>query len=309
MLDVDDEAYWDGKIAAEAMSALRDFGKAPFFLAVGFWKPHLPFNAPKRYWDLYDRKELTPPANPSNPRNVPELALHNWDELRNYQGIPKEGGLSDSQIMELRHGYYAAISFLDSQVGKVIDELKSQGLFDNTIIVFWSDHGFHLGEHNLWGKTTNFELDTKVPLMISVPGYRERPMVTEALTELVDLYPSLVDLCGLPPAEGPEGKSFAPLLRNPSSPIKDAVFSQFPRPAYEDRENPEFMGYSIRTDRYRYNEWRDFETGRPVARELYDHAKDDAEDDNIAEELENAEIVKGLANRLQAGLKPRVSPN
>jgi iduronate 2-sulfatase len=307
MLDVEDEAYWDGRIAAEARSALRDFGNTPFFLAVGFWKPHLPFNAPKRYWDLYDREELPPPANPGNPRNVPEVAMHNWDELRNYQGIPKEGGLSDSQIMELRHGYYAAISFLDTQIGKVIGELRSQGLYDNTIIVLWSDHGFHLGEHNLWGKATNFELDTKVPLMISVPGFRKRPMVTEALTELIDLYPSLVDLCGLPPVEGPEGTSFRPLLRDPYSSIKDAVYSQFPRPAYGDRESPEVMGYSIRMDRYRYNEWRDFQTGRPLAKELYDHTKDPGEDHNIVDELGNAEIVKDLAYRLQAELQPRVS--
>jgi len=290
--DVPDEAYFDGRIAARAVAALRKLKdrREPFFLAVGFWKPHLPFNPPKKYWDLYDRSRIAPAANPRPPVGGPEIALHDSRELLR----AGRGKLTREEVIELRHGYLAAISYLDAQVGKVLDELNRLGLSKNTIVVFWSDHGFHLGEHGLWCKTSNFELDARVPLIIAQPGGHVRsdkttrapgpalaePRRTAALVELLDLYPTLVELCGLPRPKGLEGVSLAPVLADPTAQVKRAAFTQHPRPAYY-RGQPEVMGASVRTDRYRYTEWRDFATGKVMARELYDHKSDPAETKNV----------------------------
>ncbi|MFC1596441.1 sulfatase [Planctomycetota bacterium] len=278
--DVPDEAYFDGRIAAEAVEALRTVAEKgkPFFLAIGFWKPHLPFNPPKRYWDLYDRKRIAPAANPQPPEGVPEVALHNGRELLGTKGRQ----LSDEEIVELRHGYLAGISFLDAQVGKLLDELDRLGLRERTVVVFWSDHGFHLGEHGLWCKTSNFELDARVPLIISPPGAKQASAETDALVELVDLYPTLVELCGLPRPPGLDGVSLVPVLEEPAASVKPGAFTQHPRPAYYKGE-PETMGVSVRTARFRYTEWREFRTGRVVARELYDHANDPGENFNVVD--------------------------
>ncbi|HRX80951.1 MAG TPA: sulfatase, partial [Pirellulaceae bacterium] len=198
--DVPDNAYFDGRIAELAVAALNEVKGKPFFLAVGFWKPHLPFNAPKRYWDMYDRAKLALPAHPAPPIDVPMIALHNGRELLGDKGLQ----LTDDEVLELRHGYYAGISNLDAQVGKVLAELERLHLINNTIIVFWSDHGFHLGEQGLWCKTSNFELDARVPLIVSTPEMRneQRGQHSDSLVELLDLYPTLVDLCELPEIEG-----------------------------------------------------------------------------------------------------------
>ena len=278
--DVPDSAYFDGRIADLATEALHNLRDRRFFLAVGFWKPHLPFNAPKRYWDLYQREQLSLPASPSPPVAVPPVALHNGRELLGSQGRH----LSDDEVLELRHGYYAAISYLDTQVGRVISELDRLGLSDNTIIVFWSDHGFHLGEHGLWCKTSNFELDARVPLIVATPTMTplERGKRTRALVELLDLYPTLTDLCGLPAPDGLEGVSLRPILQDPSRTGKQGAFTQHPRPAYYQGE-PEVMGCSVRTQRFRYTEWRAFRSGEVVARELYDHQNDPGETRNIVD--------------------------
>jgi iduronate 2-sulfatase len=183
---------------------------------------------------------------------------------------------------ELRHGYYAAITYMDRQIGKVLTTLNELGLRENTIVVFWSDHGFHLGEHSLWCKTSNFELDARVPLIIAPPGYEHAGSSTDSLTELLDLYPTLVDLCGLPQVEGLEGVSLRPVLEHPDRERKGFALTQHPRPAYYQGQ-PEAMGYSLRDERYRYTEWRDWQTGRVVARELYDHESDPGENRNVAE--------------------------
>jgi iduronate 2-sulfatase len=274
--DVPDQAYFDGRIADLAVQALRQHKDKPFFLAVGFWKPHLPFNAPKKYWDLYDRARVSLPAHPRPPLAVPKLALHNSRELLGTRGRE----LSPEEIRELRHGYYAAISYLDAQVGKVLGELKRLGLEDNTVVVFWSDHGFHLGEHGLWCKTSNFELDARVPLIIALPHPRHPGARTDALVELLDLYPTLTDLCGLPAPNALEGVPLKPVLMDPRASVKPAAYTQHPRPAYY-QEQPQAMGYSVRTDRFRYTEWRDWKTGKVVARELYDHRNDPAETRNV----------------------------
>ena len=217
--DVPDEAYFDGRVANLAIKALRERKEAarPFFLAVGFWKPHAPFNAPSKYWDLYNRSKLSRPANPEWPRGAPRIAWHNSREIL---GRGEQRKLSEKDVMEMRHGYLAAITYFDAQLGKVLDELDRLGLRENTVVVFWSDHGFHLGEHSLWAKTSNFELDARVPMIISAPGMKKPGVKTDALAELLALYPALVDLCGLSKAEGLDGKSLVPVLDDPAASVK-----------------------------------------------------------------------------------------
>lgn len=302
--DVPDEAYFDGRIAQLAVEALGELKESdgPWFLGVGLWKPHLDFNPPKKYWDLYDRADIPMPDNPEPPQDVPEIALHNSRELLRALDMKHP---TPAQTRELRHGYYAAISYADAQIGKVIDALDQSGLADNTIIVFWSDHGFHLGEHRLWAKTSNFELDAHVPMIIATPDHRGGQR-TRALVELVDLYPTLLDLGGLPNATGLEGVSLRPLLENPSATVKEAAFNWHPRPAYPPgRSNPEAMGYSMRTDRYRYTEWRNFPDGTVLARELYDHQDDPGETVNLAGSKDHAETIHALALQLAKTCPPQ----
>jgi len=293
--DVPDEAYFDGRIAAKSVKALRKLKTLgqPFFLAVGFWKPHSPFNAPKRYWDLYEGNQIPLPANPKPPKDVPAIALHNSREILGTKGRT----LSNDAVREIRHGYLAAISYLDAQVGKVLDELDRLGLTDNTVVVFWADHGYHLGEKSLWAKTSNFELDARVPLIIAAPKLKTANRKTSALVELLDLYPTLSELCGLPKPVGVQGKSLVPVLKDPGAKVKDAAFTQHPRPAYY-KGRPDVMGYSVRTTNYRYTEWRDWETGKTVARELYAHDKDPAETRNIVDMMEMKSVVAELSNLL-----------
>jgi iduronate 2-sulfatase len=294
--DVPDEAYFDGRIAALAKSALHGVNDKPFFLAVGFWKPHLPFNAPQKYWDLYDRDKIDMPVNTAPPENVPEIALHNGREVRGGFGgrVP-----NTQQTRTLRHGYYAAISYVDAQIGKVIDELDRLGLRDNTIVILWSDHGFHLGENSLWAKTSNFELDARVPLIIDAPGF-DGGQRADALVELLDMYPTLADLCGLKPPADLAGKSLRPILLNPAETVKNAAFTWHPRPAYPKAgSDPDAMGHSMRTARYRYTEWRNYKDGAVIARELYDHQIDPRETKNVAAATEHAELVKTLAEQLK----------
>ena len=271
--EVPDDAYYDGRIASKAVGALRKLKKKqqPFFLAVGFWKPHLPFNAPKKYWDMYERSKVPVPSVVRPPTNVPDLALTK-DRIN---------GKKDAALLrELSHGHLAAITYLDTQIGTVLDELDTLGLRKNTIIVFWSDHGLHLGEHGLLRKTTVFDVDARVPMIITTPdhpgGQRSR-----SLTELLDIYPTLVDLCGLKPPHELEGASLVPVLNNPTHKVKEAALTQTPRPNYPRGRKPQIMGYSIRSGNFRYTEWREFATGRVQARELYDHRTDPGENENV----------------------------
>lgn len=278
--DVPDEAYFDGRVAEAAVEALARIAEAdqPFFLAVGFWKPHLPFNAPKKYWDLFDRDRLSIVQRREPPAGVPEIALHDSRELLNrLKRRPTE-----ADVRELRHGYVAAIAYLDAQIGKLLDALEQTAAADSTIIVFWSDHGFHLGEHDLWCKTSNFELDARVPLLIAAPGMQLAGTATNQLVELLDVYPTLIDLAGLEPPPGLQGRSLSPLLQQPDALPFRPAFTQHPRPAYYKGQLPEVMGYSMRTEAYRYTEWRQMNTGQIVARELYDHTVDPAETKNVA---------------------------
>jgi iduronate 2-sulfatase len=276
----------------------------PFFLAVGFWKPHSPFNAPKRYWDLYQRGKL-PPFDGARPAGAPELAFHDGRELR---GLPSNQlTFTPDQAAEIRHGYFANISYMDAQLGKVLDALDRSGVAARTVVVFVGDHGYHLGEHSLWAKTSNFELDARVPMFLAAPGRSSGSVRTDALVELVDLFPTLVELCGLPDPGELEGVSLAGLLRDPGTAVKPAAFSQFPRPAYYDREPtpiPRAMGYSVRTARVRYTEWRDWTTGEVVARELYDARRDPGETRNAVDAPDLAAAQREAANLLRSQFPP-----
>jgi len=291
--DLPDEAYPDGKLAEEAVQRLRALKDKKFFLAVGFYKPHLAFACPKRYWDLYPPESIKLPDNMYKPKGAPDIAMHNWGELRQYAGIPDRGELSEEQAKELIRGYYACVSFLDAQVGKLLDELERLGLWEETVIILWGDNGWNLGEHGLWCKHSNFETSVWCPLTVRAPGQKAPGGKTKALVEFVDIYPSLCDICGLPKPDHLEGLSFAPLLDDPDLPWKKAAFSQYPR--------GKVMGYTMRTDRYRYTEWIDGESGEVVARELYDHEADPGENVNVAELPENRELVERLSRMLRAG--------
>ncbi|MGY8769585.1 MAG: sulfatase [Pirellulales bacterium] len=296
--DVPDNAYFDGRIAEQAVAALNELKDQPFFLAVGFWKPHSHFNAPKRYWDMYNREDIAPAINPNPPKDVPEIALHDSREiLRDFKKRPG-GKPTASDVLALKHGYYAAISYMDTQVGKVLNELDRLQLRKNTIVVLWSDHGFHLGEHSLWAKTSNFEWDARVPVIIATPEHQSGQR-TDAIVELLDIYPTLVDLCGLKTPNPVEGRSLRRILENPKSKIKDWAMTQHTRPAYPPAgKDPEVMGYSIRTARYRYTEWRNFKSGKIEARELYDHETDSNEAINLANDSNQKEVILQLHTKL-----------
>lgn len=291
--DVPDNAYPDGLIAEHAVRELNRLKDKPFFLAVGFMKPHLPFNAPKRYWDLYSEKQIKLADNPFTPKGAQKEALTNWGELRGYHGMPRKGSMPDDLARELIHGYYACVSYTDAMIGKVLDELDRLKLREETIIILWGDHGWKLGDHGMWCKHTNFELDTHVPMIVSAPGMKASGKRTYSLTEFVDIYPTLCELCGLEQPKHLEGTSMVPLLSNPGQPWKKAAFSQYPRGGV--------MGYSMRTDRYRYTEWRNLKSGDVKARELYDHQEDPQENANVAGNPENRELVTTLAKMLSDG--------
>jgi iduronate 2-sulfatase len=303
--DVPDDELNDGKLAARGCELLRELKgkKEPFFLAVGFLKPHLPFVAPKKYWDLYDPAKLPTAPHPHPPKGAPAYSLTNSGELRAYHGIPKDGPIPDETAKKLVHGYYAAVSFLDAQVGKLLDELDRQGLRDSTAVVLWGDHGWHLNDHGQWCKHTNYEVATRAALVVSVPGQKVVGKPCNRLVEFVDVYPTLSVVCKLPAPEGVEGHSFAPLLDDPERPWKPAALSQYPRGS---KETGPLMGYAIRTDRYRLVEWRERKTGKPVAHELYDHQADPGEDVNIAGS--NKELVEKLSAQLRVGWKGNGPP-
>jgi iduronate 2-sulfatase len=301
-----DEKNFDGKITSDALLKMRELAaaKSPFFLAVGFIRPHLPFVTPKKYWDLYDRAKLPLAANPRFPKNMPPVAfgdrnLGGFYELRGYMDYadapsPFERPLTEAQQRELKHGYYASVSFIDAQIGRLLAGLDELKLAQDTVVVLWSDHGWKLGEHGGWCKQTNYELDARAPLMIRAPGAKANGCVNDALVEFVDIYPTLCELAGLPVPKPLEGVSLKPLLDGSAAKVKDAAFSQFPR----QHEGRDYMGYAMRTDRYRYVEWLDAGSGEIAARELYDHADDPAENENVAGRAEHAALLAQLSAQM-----------
>ncbi len=299
--DVPDDTYEDGLIATAAVQKLATLkaAKAPFYFAVGFRCPHLPFVAPKKYWDRIDTAKLPLPASDTLPHGAPEAAGPSTDELRKYKGIPQgKEVLSEEQKRHLIHGYYAATSYVDACVGRVLDALEAAGLADNTIIVVWGDHGYHLGDHGIWGKHTNFELAARIPFMVALPG--KAGAVSSALVETVDIYPTLAALAGLPAPKGLDGKSFASLFDNPTSPHRDHVTHVYPR--------RELLGRAVRDDRYRLVEWNKIGAASDHAvLELYDYQTDPLENTNLA--MTYPDIASKLQTLLaqQAAAQPQVT--
>ncbi len=342
--DVPDNAYIDGYNTDLAIATLKDLVKSekPFFLALGLNKPHLNWIAPKKYWDLYDEEKIPLTSQIEGPENGAAMGLHASFELRVRDGIPKEGKIDTVLAKTLKHAYLACVSYVDAQIGRMIDALDEAGVRDNTIIIVWSDHGWHLGDMGIWGKATNYEIATRIPFMIWTPDMPKgsRGKTSDALVELVDMYPTLCDLAGISHPEEIEGLSFKPLLEQPNMPWKKAVFSQFPTPALRewgayplrpamretyfgplieevedriiaqqkekwDRELFEnyLMGYAMRTDRYRFVVWKDDRkpNERPLCVELYDHETDPFETVNIAEK--HPDLVDQLLSQFEAGWK------
>jgi iduronate 2-sulfatase len=291
---VADNAYQDGMTADKAIEELRRLKGRPFFLAAGFLKPHLPFNAPKKYWDLYSPEDIELPARNEWPEGMPKLAGSDWGELRAYTGIPQKGPVDETTMRMLIHGYYACVSYMDAQVGRVLGELDRLGLRESTVVILWGDHGWKLGDYGAWCKHTNFELDTHVPMVLSVPGQKNAGGATSALVEYVDIYPTLAEACGLEVPAQCEGKSMMPLLEDPGREWKAAAFSQYPR-------GKDVMGYTMRTKRWRYTEWIVRPAGELVGRELYDHERGAVASANLAELPEQAGVVRELSEMLDKG--------
>jgi len=344
--DVPDQTYEDGYHTDLAIATMKEMLESgddkPFFLGLGFKKPHLNFIAPKRYWDLYDRADIPLASQAEAPEDGAAMGLHASFELRTRDGIPKYGPIGPELSRTLLHGYLACTSYIDAQVGRMIAALEEAGIRDNTIIIFWGDHGWHLGDMGIWGKATNYEIAARVPLMISTPDMpnKQRGKTTDALVELVDMYPTLCDLANISSPKHLEGHSFAPLLDNPNQAWKSAAFSQYPNPALREwAANPitddmrklffgpliedveasiieqqkgkwdrklfehDLMGYTMRTDRYRLVLWKDYKhlEADPLFVELYDHSHDPGETRNIA--AANPTIVADLTAQFNRGWK------
>ncbi|HTF21014.1 MAG TPA: sulfatase [Chryseolinea sp.] len=269
--DVNDEAYEDGRIAKGAVEALEQLAQSeqPFFLAVGFRKPHSPYSSPKKYWDLYERSSFQV-THRERPTGAPELAFHQNQELRGYRDIGTAEIIPQEKEREVLHGYYACVSYIDAQIGKVMSQLKSLNLLDNTIIVLWGDHGYHLGEQGQWCKSTNFELATRIPLIVSYPGMPKKGTKSDAIVETVDIYPTLADLCDLKPQGKLSGTSFKEILDRPQRTGDFVAFSQFVRPynAINKQNARTHMGYSVRKGEWRCTYWYDVQSNL-VERELY----------------------------------------
>ncbi|QDU90944.1 Choline-sulfatase [Pirellulimonas nuda] len=303
--DVPDDAYIDGRSASLATQKLRELKQVgqPFFMAVGFWKPHLPFNAPKKYWDLYDQNNLPPPPSDGPPSAAPAIALHNSQEARSYTDVPDRGPIPAGKQRELRHAYLAAISYVDAQVGRVLDELDRLGIAEDTVVAFCSDHGYHAGDMGLYGKLTNFESGTRTPLIIAAPGMAAPASKTSAICELLDLYPTLVEVCGLPVPAGLSGRSLCPVLDDPEATVKPYALSQITRPVYVEKA-VDAIGSSLRTTRYRYTRWSQGADGSArvpgpvIDEELYDVRRDPGFAQNVAGQAAYAEMLGEARSRL-----------
>ncbi len=285
--DVHDTAYFDGKavkMAVNDISRLKAKDE-PFFLAVGLRKPHLPFNAPKAYWDLYDRSEFELPENyiPVN-NSIPGQAYHNWSELRKYYGVPAKGPVSDSIAVSLLHGYYACVSYVDQLFGNLLDALKKEGLDKNTIVVVVGDHGFNLGEHGLWCKHSNFNTSLHSLLMVHVPGMTQGDF-SNSITEFVDIYPTICDLSNLENPDHLEGVSFKNVLQNPLESNKNYAVSRWGQ------------GITYIKDNYFFTQWRD-EKDSVYMGMLFNHSDDPNENHNLYQTKDNSDMIHLLEDEL-----------
>ncbi len=291
-LNVEDDELRDGKTAKRAIKTLKELQNTQFFLAVGFRKPHLPLYAPKKYYELYKDEDFSLPSTSILPSGALSAIYDKPEGIREFKNIPDQGPLSDAKTLELIRAYAASVSYMDAQVGRVLERLDALRLTERTIIVLVGDHGYHLGEHGKWRKNTLFEISLRSPLIISVPDQMHLGVKTEALAELVDIYPTLCDACQLPIPSQLEGLSLLPVIEQPTRSWKTAAFSQA-RPRGT-------AGNSMRTERYRYTEWGH---NGSRGRELYDYHTDPNETVNIANRRENAKLVEDLSVQLRAGWK------
>ncbi|MEP1085767.1 sulfatase [Algoriphagus sp.] len=287
--DVDDLGYPDGlttQLAIKKLRELKDLDQ-PFFLGVGLFKPHLPFTAPKKYWDLYDEDKIPLPKNPLKPEHVANASLLESGEFNGYELGEEKAGLdkvlSDAYARKIKHAYYAAASYSDAQIGLILDELKALELDQNTLVIVWGDHGWHLGEQQVWGKHTLFENALNSALIFKIPG-SNISKIDESIQESVDIYPTLMELLGISSPEGLDGDSFASLLKTEESQAGNVAYSYYKN------------GISMRTDRYRLTKF--FRDAEPTL-ELYDHLADPLESVNIA--AEKAEIIAELMPLLEKG--------
>ena len=291
MADVPDESYHDAAMTSRAIEALKEVKDQAFFMVVGYKKPHLPFVAPKQYWDLYNFDAIQLPANYYTPKAAPSIAQMSWGELRAYSGIPEKGPVDTMTARHLIHGYYATVSFVDAQIGRLMEALEKEGLAENTIVILFGDHGFKIGEHAMWCKHTNYEIDTRVPFLIKTPWPSLKAESTTALVELLDLYPTLCDLTALPTPNQCEGSSLLPLLKDSQAPWTDLAYSQYPR-------HGGVVGYSVKSPYARYTEWRSKKTNAIIAREYYDHQLDPSENLNLAGEADYASEIDSLSKAI-----------
>ena len=293
----EDTDYADGRIAAETCRRLaaaqtrRKTVGTPFFITAGFVRPHLPFSAPRRYWDLYDPSQLPLPENETPPVGAPAVAIKRAGEIAAYKPVPADGVVDAGLRRQLIHGYYASMSFVDAQIGKVLQTLDELDLADDTLIVLWGDHGFHLGDLGIWTKHTNYEQANHIPLLMIAPGVTRPGTSTRQLAETVDIFPTLAELAGLPAPTGPQpvsGVSLVPVLKNPASRVRDHAFHAYPRRR---------LGRAIRTERYRLVEWRNPGDAENTAEyELYDYRDDPHETRNHA--ADRPEVVRQLSGTL-----------
>jgi len=315
MEDVHDTLYFDGAQTELAKRTLSRLAKKeePFFMALGYFRPHLPFSVPKKYWDLYNRDSLPLATNPYVPEQSPIMSMNSMYELRGYDGFsklqhPTKNVMPEDTARILKQGYYASVSYVDAQFGKIIQHLKTLGIYDNTIIIVWGDHGWKLGEHNGWCKQTNYNIDIHVPMIVYSPNQPNKGKQTFEITELIDMFPSLCELAGIEAPDYLQGTSFVPLLENPKREWKTAAFSQFHRRPKVTPDGKRYMGYSIKTKEYHYVEWyywdnKKGEKGEYVTAELYNSLTDPEENKNIAYQEENKELINELSKQLAGGWK------
>ncbi len=296
--DVLDEAYADGRVATHAIDRLRVLSRSPnqpFFMALGFVRPHLPFSVPKKYWDMHDRWNLPMPEFTKDPDGAPGYAVKRKGEINAFFPVPSTTDTFDEDLIRsLIHGYYASVTYMDAQLGRVLDELKRLELDKNTIIVLWGDHGYHLGDHSSWTKHSNYEQANRIPIMFAAPGITQPNTVTRQLAETVDIYPTLAELAGLPAPRAPQpidGTSLVPVLKNPDHRVKDHVYHSFPKRADVPR-----IGCAIRTERYRLVAWKPVSGKGKTDYELYDYLEDPLETRNMASTM--PEIVKEMVKKL-----------
>ena len=319
--EVHDTMYYDGAQTELAKKILTRLAKKdkPFYMGLGYFRPHLPFAAPKKYWDLYDSGKIPLASNPNVPINAPGHTMNSMYELRHYDGFNKIGHPESSYRMSedttriLKHGYYASVSYVDALLGNLISHMKKIGIYENTIIIIWGDHGWKLGDHNSWGKMTNYNIDLKVPMIIRYPDQENRGAQTFEITELIDMFPSLCELAGLEIPDYMQGTSFVPLIKEPERPWKNAAFSQFHRRPQHSADGKRYMGYSINTKKYHYIEWYNWDhktgtRGELKSTELFDCENDPNETVNIAEERKLSNVVEGLSEQLASGWQ-KATPN